>query len=72
MWTTRKDTMPPGLLEAARPALEPIYDRLDLALSDNRFACCALSIADIALFPHMSGAAALVVPFSAVKHAHVQ
>ena len=71
-WTTRKDKMPPGLLEAARRALEPIYDRLDLALSDKRFVCGALSIADIALFPHMSGAAALGVPFSPVRHAHVQ
>lgn len=71
-WTNRKDPMPPGLLDAARQDLAPVYDRLDHVLSGSEFVCGSLSIADIALFPHLSGVATLEVPFSPARHGHLQ
>ena len=49
----RSDTMPAGLLDAAKSDLSEIYARLDAELEDREFVCTALSIADFALFPHL-------------------
>jgi glutathione S-transferase len=68
VWADRKDKMPDGLLDAARADLEPIYDVLNQELTDHDWVCGELSIADIALFPHLSGARMLGVPFNKSRH----
>jgi glutathione S-transferase len=61
-------TRPPGLLEAARADLAPIYAKLEAALSDREFVCGALSIADLALFPHMTAVRFLDIAFDGATH----
>ncbi len=63
VWADRKDKMPDGLLDVARADLEPIYDALNQELNNHDWICGELSIADIALFPHLSGTRMLEVPF---------
>lgn len=55
-WPThhRTDAPPPGLLEAGMHDAEALLAELDRALGANDFVCGALSIADLALFPHVS------------------
>lgn len=66
------DTRPPGLLEAAREDLAPIYADLERALADGRdFLCGALSIADLALFPHLTAVRFLDVAFDGATHPHL-
>jgi glutathione S-transferase len=45
---------PPGLRDAAREDLAPVYTDLERVLADREFLCGALSIADLALFPHLT------------------
>jgi len=54
-WPThhRTDRPPTGLLEAGRRDLEAILGRLEASL-EGGFVCGELSIADLALFPHVS------------------
>lgn len=56
IWPThgRTDAPPPGLIEAGHRDLEAVLARLDASLDGARFVCGALSIADLALFPHVS------------------
>jgi glutathione S-transferase len=55
MWAKRADRMPEGLLEAARRDLEVVYEALERDLEGNDFVCgAAVSIADVALFPHLT------------------
>jgi len=68
VWADRKDKMPDGLLDAARADLELIYDALNQELTNHNWVCGELSIADIALFPHLSGARMLEVPFDRSRH----
>ena len=67
-WADRPDEMPPGLLDAARRDLATVYDAVDGELADQDYLCGALSIADIALFPHVVSAPSLEVPFSKARH----
>lgn len=55
-WPThrRTDSPPAGLIEAGRSDLAAILARLETALGGEGFVCGALSIADLALFPHVS------------------
>jgi glutathione S-transferase len=55
-WPThrRTDQPPPGLLEAARRDLERVCAQLEHSLDTRGFLCGDLSIADLALFPHVS------------------
>ena len=53
-WANRPDDPPPGLFEAARRDLGAIYDELEAALDGRDFLVGELSIADLALFPHLS------------------
>lgn len=64
-------TMPPGLLEAAREDLAPIYDDLERTLVDHDWLCGALSIADLALFPHLSAVRFLDLSFDGATHPRV-
>jgi glutathione S-transferase len=55
-WPThrRMDQPPAGLLEAGRRDLEEIAGQLEAALDSRGFVCGEPSIADFALFPHIS------------------
>jgi glutathione S-transferase len=48
-----------------------VYDALDSELADREFVSGPLSIADIALFPHLASAKAMEVEFSAQAHPNV-
>jgi glutathione S-transferase len=63
-WPThrRADEPPAGLLEAGRSDLEAILARLEAALERGSFLCGELSIADLALFPHVSSLRLVGVP----------
>ena len=67
-WADRQDSMPAGLLEAGRADLRLVYDALDGELADREFVSGPLSIADMALFPHLASAKAMEVEFSAQEH----
>lgn len=67
-WAEREDEMPTGMLAAARTDLSRVYDQLEKELGNNAYICGELSIADIALFPHLIGAAALDVPLCPSNH----
>lgn len=58
-WPThrRADQPPAGLLEAGRRELEMLVARLEESLADETFLCGDLSIADLAVFPHVSSLA---------------
>jgi glutathione S-transferase len=55
-WPThrRPDAPPPGLVEAGLGDIGVILARLDAGLAERAFLCGELSIADLALFPHVS------------------
>jgi glutathione S-transferase len=67
-WADRQDSMPEGLLEAARSDLRVVYDALERELAGREFVSGPLSIADIALFPHLASTKAMEVGFSAQEH----
>lgn len=62
---------PPGLREAAANDLQSIYAELDRVLAGGPFICGEISVADFALFPHLSGVRALGMPFSPEQHPHL-
>jgi glutathione S-transferase len=64
-WAERPDQMPQGLLDAARTDLRNVYDAIEKELADKEFVSGTLSVADIALFPHLASAKAMEVEFSA-------
>ncbi len=61
-------TRPAGLLEAAREDLAVVYGDLERALAERDFVCGALSIADLALFPHLTAVRFLDVSFDGAAH----
>jgi glutathione S-transferase len=73
LWPTlgRTDAPPAGLREAARRDLEAIYVEFDADLATREYLCGELSIADIALFPHMTAVGVLDLAFSAARHPHL-
>jgi hypothetical protein len=70
VWAERKDAMPAGLLDAARVDLAKIYAALEgaLAAGAGDFVCGELSIADLALFPQLTGAKMLDVAFDGARY----
>jgi glutathione S-transferase len=70
-WAERQDQMPQGLLEAARADLRGVYEALERELSGREFISGVLSVADLALFPHLASARAMEVEFSADAHPHL-
>lgn len=55
LWAIREDRMPEGLLEAARHDLEAVYAGIERDLEGSaHISGDALSIADVALFPHLT------------------
>jgi glutathione S-transferase len=56
-WAKRDDEMPAGLLDSARHDIDRIYTAIERDLARRDFVSSqALSIADIALFPHLTAA----------------
>ena len=53
-WAERQDKMPQGLLDAARADLRAVYAALEHELADRDFISGTLSVADIALLPHLA------------------
>ncbi len=70
-WAERDDTMPEGLLDAGRRSLGSVYDAMERDLEEGPYLCGDLSIADVALFPHISGAGALGLPYDFERHGRV-
>lgn len=72
IWTwpilRRHDAELPGLNAAARADLERLYDDLERDLPAEGFLCGELSIADLALFPHLSAVASLRMGFQPERH----
>ena len=62
VWAERDDAMPDGLLERARADLDRVYAALERDLTERDFVAGELSIADIALFPHLNATRMLEVP----------
>jgi glutathione S-transferase len=65
------DTQPAGLLDAAREDLAPLYAELERTLADREFLCGALSIADLALFPHLTAVRFLDIACDGATHPRV-
>jgi glutathione S-transferase len=61
-------TIPPGLLDAARRDLGRIFDDLERTLASPPFLCGSLSIADLALFPHVTALRFLDLSFDGATH----
>jgi hypothetical protein len=72
MWSRRPDAMPDGMLAAARRDMDALYDALERDLGDAPYVCGALSIADLALFPHITSGKALGVPFDRERHPRIR
>jgi glutathione S-transferase len=70
-WADRQDSMPEGLLDVARADLALVYAALERDLADRDFVSGPLSIADMALFPHLASVKAMEVPFSGHEHPHL-
>ena len=70
VWPThqRKDAPPPGLVEEGRCDLATLLKRLENALGADGYVCGALSVADFALFPHLSSLLALGVGIDPAEH----
>lgn len=63
IWAKRDDEMPKGLLEAARRDMEEVHIAIERDLAGRDYvSSSALSIADIALFPHLVSARSLGLP----------
>lgn len=70
-WADREDRMPDGLIEAARGDLGLVYAALERDLAQREFVSGPLSVADLALFPHLASARAMEVEFSAQEHPNI-
>ncbi len=70
-WADREDEMPTGLLEAARQDMDQVYDALEGALEGGDWICGSLSVADMALFPHLSATRVLDVPIDGTRHSRL-
>lgn len=68
-WAKRDDKMPEGLLAAARKDLDQVYAALERDLAHRDFVSDrALSIADVALFPHLTSTKSYGLGHDAEKH----
>jgi glutathione S-transferase len=73
MWPThrRTDAPPAGLIEAGRRDLSRILTMIEDALAAEKFLCGDVSIADIALFPHVQSLRVLGLPPDAREHPRI-
>lgn len=67
-WAERGDSPPEGLLEAGRRDLEAVYAALERDLEGGDFVSgAALSVADLALFPHLTATRGVGVGYDAAR-----
>jgi glutathione S-transferase len=62
---------PKGLLEANQAEIRDVYDDLERALAGEDFVCGELTVADIALFPHLMAAWHLELRCDPARHPSV-
>ncbi|MCW9033814.1 MAG: glutathione S-transferase family protein [Rhodospirillales bacterium] len=67
-WANRKDKQPEGLLKAAQADMERLYDALERDLADKDYLYGTITTAELALFPHLTAAHSLGIPFSRDRH----
>lgn len=70
-WAERTDTLPETWLAAARADLELVYAALDRDLEGKSFVCGTPSIADVALFPHLTATRTFGVGHDPARHPRV-
>ena len=70
-WAERADERPPGMIERAREEMATVYDAMERDLKDRDYLAGDLSIADIALFPHVAGGKLMGIPFDPSRHERV-
>jgi len=67
-WAEREDRIPAGLLDAANRDLEAVYEAIERDLDGGEFvAGPALSVAEVALFPHLTATRAVGVGYDAAR-----
>jgi glutathione S-transferase len=71
VWAIRDDSMPAGLLDAGRRDMNVVYAGLERELQGQDWVCGELSVADMALFPQLSGARMLGVAVDGDTHPNV-
>ena len=72
IWAERSDAMPEGMLEAARLDMDKVYAALERDLEGRAFLSGDRpSIADVALFPHMTATRMTQVPYDARRFPRV-
>ncbi len=75
LWTwpvvDRDDSPPQEMLDSAARDLNAVYDELQSVLSGREFLCERISVAEFALFPHLTAVRLLGVPFSKDDHPDV-
>jgi glutathione S-transferase len=71
IWAERKDTQPEAWVAAARRDLDRVYEALERDLDGREFVCGALSIADVALFPHLVSTKSFGVGHDPARHPRV-
>lgn len=71
-WARREDAMPEGLHAAARKDLELVYGAMERDLAARDYLSAAtLSVADVALFPHVTAARVFGLGYDAAKFPRV-
>lgn len=70
-WAERDDELPAPWLDAARRDLETVYAALERDLATRDFLCGELSIAELALFPHLNSTRSLGVGHDPSRHVHL-
>lgn len=70
-WAERPDAMPEAWRDAARADLDAVYEALERDLAAGPFVCGELSIADVALFPHLTATRAFGVGHDPARHPRV-
>jgi glutathione S-transferase len=65
LWAERPDARPETWVAAARRDLDLVYVAVEQDLEGQDFVCGELSIADVALFPHITATKTLGVPYDA-------
>jgi glutathione S-transferase len=69
-WANMNDK-PEGLDKAAAASILPIYDQLQARLEAHDYIAGEISSADFALYPHITGANFVGLPFDKERHSHI-
>ncbi len=67
-WAERDDELPPAWVVAAKVDLSLVYEALERDLAERQFVCGQLSIAELALFPHLTATRFFGVGHDAERH----